>query len=253
MNMSFSWDIVAFLLPRRHHPCRALTHIVAAHPLLLFPIPPAASYHPRLVPAVVTWASRTVRYRAPTLHRAQPLVTYSSTRTNNRQATTNTNRFNKVKSAHAWWMWKRSGWQLMIRNINICSLFHQLFSTCLGSSLTNTVLQACFVLSFTNVFFSFNLVVSVTSPMVPGSIRNIHEGKVSGQMANAANHHSDRHGTEDYLNIVHRLSSEVRRCKSLLKKKKKGSLVLWWWHTSYCSTIAFLCLISDLFLSVRAN
>ncbi|XP_075875684.1 nipped-B-like protein A isoform X1 [Nelusetta ayraudi] len=50
--------------------------------------------------------------------------------------------------------------------------------------------------------------VSVTSPMVPGSIRNIHEGKVSGQMANAANHHSDRHGTEDYLNIVHRLSNE---------------------------------------------
>ncbi|KAM8759558.1 nipped-B-like protein A isoform 2-T2 [Acanthopagrus schlegelii] len=50
--------------------------------------------------------------------------------------------------------------------------------------------------------------VSVTSPMVPGGIRNIHEGKVSGQMANAANHHSDRHGTEDYLNIVHRLSSE---------------------------------------------
>ncbi|XP_038558625.1 nipped-B-like protein A isoform X3 [Micropterus salmoides] len=50
--------------------------------------------------------------------------------------------------------------------------------------------------------------VSVASPMVPGGIRNIHEGKVSGQMANAANHHSDRHGTEDYLNIVHRLSSE---------------------------------------------
>lgn len=58
-----------------------------------------------------------------------------------------------------------------------------------------------------------NLVVSVTSPMVPGSIRNIHEGKVSGQMANAANHHSDRHGTEDYLNIVHRLSNEVQRHK----------------------------------------
>lgn len=50
--------------------------------------------------------------------------------------------------------------------------------------------------------------VSVASPMVPGGIRNIHEGKVSGQMANAANHHSERHGTEDYLNIVHRLGSE---------------------------------------------
>ncbi|XP_059192294.1 nipped-B-like protein A isoform X3 [Centropristis striata] len=50
--------------------------------------------------------------------------------------------------------------------------------------------------------------MSVASPMVPGGIRNIHDGKVSGQMANAANHHSDRHGTEDYLNIVHRLSNE---------------------------------------------
>ncbi|KAL7392347.1 hypothetical protein ABVT39_023402 [Epinephelus coioides] len=50
--------------------------------------------------------------------------------------------------------------------------------------------------------------VSVASPMVPGGIRNIHEGKVAGQMANAANHHSDRHGTEDYMNIVHRLSNE---------------------------------------------
>ncbi|TNN80636.1 Nipped-B-like protein A [Liparis tanakae] len=50
--------------------------------------------------------------------------------------------------------------------------------------------------------------VSVASPMVPGGIRNIHEGKVSGQMANAANHLSDRHGTEDYMNIVHRLGNE---------------------------------------------
>lgn len=50
--------------------------------------------------------------------------------------------------------------------------------------------------------------VSVASPMVPGGIRNIHDAKVSGQMANAANHHSDRHGTEDYMNIVHRLSNE---------------------------------------------
>ncbi|XP_061623951.1 nipped-B-like protein A isoform X2 [Phyllopteryx taeniolatus] len=50
--------------------------------------------------------------------------------------------------------------------------------------------------------------VSVASPMVPGSIRNIHEGKVSGQLANAANHHSDRHSNDDYLNIVHRLGSE---------------------------------------------
>ncbi|CAF93495.1 unnamed protein product [Tetraodon nigroviridis] len=50
--------------------------------------------------------------------------------------------------------------------------------------------------------------VSVTSPMVPGGIRNIHEGKVSSQLAGASNHLSDRHGTEDYLKIVHRLSNE---------------------------------------------
>lgn len=62
-------------------------------------------------------------------------------------------------------------------------------------------------------YFFFHLAVSVASPMVPGGIRNIHEGKVSGQM-NAANHHSDRHGTEDYLNIVHRLSNEVQLTKS---------------------------------------
>ncbi|XP_024130829.1 nipped-B-like protein A isoform X3 [Oryzias melastigma] len=48
--------------------------------------------------------------------------------------------------------------------------------------------------------------VSVASPLVPGGMRNIHEGKVSGQMASAPNHHPDRH--EDYLNIVQRLGSE---------------------------------------------
>ncbi|MED6266349.1 hypothetical protein CHARACLAT_001250 [Characodon lateralis] len=49
---------------------------------------------------------------------------------------------------------------------------------------------------------------SVASPMVPGGIRNIQEGKVSGQLPNAPNHHSDRHGTDDYLNIVQRLGNE---------------------------------------------
>lgn len=62
--------------------------------------------------------------------------------------------------------------------------------------------------------------VSVASPMVPGGIRNIHEGKVAGQMANAANHHSDRHGTEDYMNIVHRLSNEVRLTKAGIHKQQ---------------------------------
>jgi len=55
------------------------------------------------------------------------------------------------------------------------------------------------------------MAVSVASPMVPGGIRNIHEGKGSGQMGNATNHHPDRHGTDDYLNIVHRLGNEVKK------------------------------------------
>uniref|UniRef100_A0A6Q2XUS5 Nipped-B protein n=1 Tax=Esox lucius TaxID=8010 RepID=A0A6Q2XUS5_ESOLU len=48
--------------------------------------------------------------------------------------------------------------------------------------------------------------VSVASPMVPGGMRNIHESK--GQMSNAANHHPDRHGSDDYMSIVHRLGNE---------------------------------------------
>ncbi|MGH0176631.1 UNVERIFIED_CONTAM: hypothetical protein FKN15_073655 [Acipenser sinensis] len=54
--------------------------------------------------------------------------------------------------------------------------------------------------------------VSVASPMVAGSMRNIHENKMSGQVSsNSANHHADnsRHGSnEDYLHMVHRLGNE---------------------------------------------
>ncbi|KAM9138290.1 nipped-B-like protein isoform 2-T2 [Pangshura tecta] len=53
---------------------------------------------------------------------------------------------------------------------------------------------------------------SVSSPIVPGGMRNIHENKVSSQLSgNSANHHADnsRHGSnEDYLQMVHRLSSD---------------------------------------------
>ncbi|XP_073537817.1 nipped-B-like protein isoform X2 [Phyllobates terribilis] len=53
---------------------------------------------------------------------------------------------------------------------------------------------------------------SVSSPIVAGGLRNLHENKVSGQLAgNSANHHADnsRHSTsEDYLQMVHRLGSE---------------------------------------------
>ncbi|XP_072289837.1 nipped-B-like protein A isoform X2 [Eucyclogobius newberryi] len=47
--------------------------------------------------------------------------------------------------------------------------------------------------------------VSVASPIVPGNVRNVLDSK--GQMTNAANHHSDQHGTEDYMSIVHRLGT----------------------------------------------
>ncbi|XP_018423759.1 PREDICTED: nipped-B-like protein isoform X2 [Nanorana parkeri] len=53
---------------------------------------------------------------------------------------------------------------------------------------------------------------SVSSPIVAGGLRNLHENKVSGQLSgNSANHHADnsRHSTsEDYLQMVHRLGSE---------------------------------------------
>lgn len=59
--------------------------------------------------------------------------------------------------------------------------------------------------------------------MVPGGMRNIHENKVSGQMSsNSANHHADRHGSnEEYMNIVHRLGSEVR--DGSVTEQTKGS------------------------------
>lgn len=53
---------------------------------------------------------------------------------------------------------------------------------------------------------------SVSSPIVAGGLRNIHDNKVSGPLSgNSANHHADnpRHGSsDDYLHMVHRLSSE---------------------------------------------
>ncbi|XP_072714761.1 nipped-B-like protein isoform X5 [Ciconia boyciana] len=53
---------------------------------------------------------------------------------------------------------------------------------------------------------------SVSSPIVIAGMRNLHENKVSSQLSgNSANHHADnsRHGSnEDYLQMVHRLSSD---------------------------------------------
>ncbi|XP_061216321.1 nipped-B-like protein isoform X2 [Neopsephotus bourkii] len=53
---------------------------------------------------------------------------------------------------------------------------------------------------------------SVSGPIVTAGMRNIHENNVSSQLSgNSANHHADnsRHGSnEDYLQMVHRLSSD---------------------------------------------
>ncbi|XP_060046943.1 nipped-B-like protein isoform X2 [Erinaceus europaeus] len=53
---------------------------------------------------------------------------------------------------------------------------------------------------------------SVSSPIVAGGLRNIHDNQVSGPLSgSSANHHADnpRHGSSDsYLHMVHRLSSD---------------------------------------------
>ncbi|XP_045704306.1 nipped-B-like protein isoform X3 [Phyllostomus hastatus] len=53
---------------------------------------------------------------------------------------------------------------------------------------------------------------SVSSPIVAGGLRNLHDNKVSGPLSgSSANHHADnpRHGSsDDYLHMVHRLSSD---------------------------------------------
>lgn len=63
-------------------------------------------------------------------------------------------------------------------------------------------------------FFVFLLIpASVSSPIVAGGLRNMHDNKVSGPLSgSSANHHTDnpRHGSsDDYLHMVHRLSSDV--------------------------------------------
>ncbi|XP_063280853.1 nipped-B-like protein isoform X4 [Prinia subflava] len=53
---------------------------------------------------------------------------------------------------------------------------------------------------------------SVSSPIVTAGMRNLHENKISSQLSgNSTNHHADnsRHGSnEDYLQMVHRISSD---------------------------------------------
>lgn len=67
---------------------------------------------------------------------------------------------------------------------------------------------------FYKSFLKFLLIsASVSSPIVAGGLRNLHDNKVSGSLSgNSANHHADnpRHGSsDDYLHMVHRISSDV--------------------------------------------
>ncbi|XP_059830018.1 nipped-B-like protein isoform X2 [Hypanus sabinus] len=59
---------------------------------------------------------------------------------------------------------------------------------------------------------STSTLASVSSPMIPSGMRNIHDSKVTSQLSgSSSNHHSDnsRHGSnEDYIHMVHRLGSE---------------------------------------------
>lgn len=63
------------------------------------------------------------------------------------------------------------------------------------------------------IFLKCFIPASVSSPIVAGGLRNIHDNKVAGPLpGNSANHHADnpRHGSsDDYLHMVHRLSSDV--------------------------------------------
>ncbi|XP_048450258.1 nipped-B-like protein B [Rhincodon typus] len=66
---------------------------------------------------------------------------------------------------------------------------------------------------------STSTLASVSSPMIPSGMRNIHDSKVASQMSgSSSNHHSDnsRHGSnEDYIHMVHRLGSELLSFSSL--------------------------------------
>ena len=75
---------------------------------------------------------------------------------------------------------------------------------------------------FYKAFLKFLLIsASVSSPIVAGGLRNLHDNKVSGSLSgNSANHHADnpRHGSsDDYLHMVHRLSSDVCNILVIIK------------------------------------
>ncbi|XP_039532073.1 nipped-B-like protein B isoform X2 [Pimephales promelas] len=50
--------------------------------------------------------------------------------------------------------------------------------------------------------------VSVSSPIVPSSMRNIHDNKVSGQVSGNSNHNARHCSNDEYISIVQRLGNE---------------------------------------------
>ncbi|XP_051973110.1 nipped-B-like protein B isoform X2 [Xyrauchen texanus] len=50
--------------------------------------------------------------------------------------------------------------------------------------------------------------VSVSSPIVPGSMRNIHDNKLSGQVSGNSNHNARHCSSDEYIGIVQRLGND---------------------------------------------
>nr|XP_060490042.1 nipped-B-like protein [Panthera onca] len=85
---------------------------------------------------------------------------------------------------------------------------------CRDDNLVSQLVHSLNQVSTDHIFLFLFLLISasVSSPIVAGGLRNIHDNKVSGPLSgNSANHHADnpRHGSsDDYLHMVHRLSSD---------------------------------------------
>lgn len=62
-------------------------------------------------------------------------------------------------------------------------------------------------------FVCVYVAVSVSSPIVPSGMRNIHDNKVSGQVSGNSNHNARHCSNDEYISIVQRLGNEVSACQ----------------------------------------
>lgn len=67
--------------------------------------------------------------------------------------------------------------------------------------------------SVNKVFFFVCVAVSVSSPIVPGGMRNIHDNKVSCQVSGNSNHNARHCSNDEYISIVQRLANDVSTCQ----------------------------------------